>query len=81
MSGLGRAHFTSLDEELLMSDIKWWAYLHVNGSVHVKRYFDDQDIRDAWASPFVQRVTYTYEANDREQAIKLAHEKLGVSRE
>lgn len=49
---------------------KWWGYIHENGSLHVKRYFDEEDLKDAEASPFVERVLQPIEAENREQALK-----------
>jgi len=48
----------------------WWGYLHVNGSLQVKRYFDEIDITEAWESPFVQRVYGPWECTGREDALK-----------
>ena len=62
-----------------MSDeIKWWAYLHQNGTVQVKRWFGDprdytDDCKD---NPFVIRVAYPFEAATREDAEKIAAAKL-----
>ncbi len=36
--------------------LQWWGYLHIDGTVHVKRYFDDKDIEDARESDFVRVV-------------------------
>lgn len=49
---------------------KWWGYLHTNGTVHVKRYFNDHDLDEADESPFVKRVTVAFEASDRDDALK-----------
>lgn len=61
-----------------MAGLKWWGYLHTNGSVQVKRYFDERDIDEALVSPFVSKVTQPFEAEGRSDAIKQASEKLGV---
>ena len=56
---------------------KWYAYLHTNGTVHVKRFFDMGDIDEAGVSPFVANVTsQPFEARDREHAMELAKEAL-----
>lgn len=39
-----------------MDDIEWWAYIHINGSLIVKRYFDLGDIIEALRSDFVEKV-------------------------
>ena len=51
-------------EELGLLEVKWpsasqlpyWGYLHVNGTVHVKRFYDIEEIKDAQESPFVHKV-------------------------
>lgn len=35
------------------NDIMWWAYMHTNGAILVKRYFGPEDIIEAIDSPFV----------------------------
>ena len=49
--------------------IKWWGYIHVNGSIHVKRYFSELDTDEAEDSPFVAQVIYPFKAYNREDAI------------
>ena len=49
---------------------KWWGYVHVNSSLHVKIYFDNQDISEAWESPFVERVAGPWVCENREEALK-----------
>lgn len=49
---------------------KWWGYLHVNGSLQVKIYFDRLDIQEAWESPFVDRVAGPWICEDRAAALK-----------
>jgi hypothetical protein len=48
----------------------WWGYLHVEGTIQAKRYFDKLDIREAQESPFVARVFGPFEAKDRQDAIE-----------
>lgn len=54
----------------------WWGYQHQSGSLHVKRYFDKQDIEEAEESPFCEIVIPPFEANDREEALIILKEKL-----
>lgn len=54
------------------AELKWWGYRHVEGSIHVKRYFDDRDIGDAWDSDFVQMVTSPFAASNRAEALTIA---------
>lgn len=53
-----------------MSEIMWWGYLHTNGHVQVKRYFDPQDLVEAYSSPFVKQVFEPFEAVDRDVAVQ-----------
>lgn len=55
---------------------QWWGYRHVNGTLQVKRYFDQEDILDARDSPFVARVVGPFEASSREDAIEKAEQEL-----
>ncbi len=48
----------------------WWGYIHINGSIQVKRYFDKRDIEEANESSFVNNVINPFSANNREEAIK-----------
>lgn len=56
--------------------LQWWGYIHDNGSVHVKRYFDREDILEAQDSPFVSRVFGEFAANNRDEAIQIIQDKL-----
>lgn len=58
-------------------DILWWGYLHDNGSVHVKRFFDQRDLAEARESDFVEAVTGPFKANSREDAMVIASNNLG----
>lgn len=49
---------------------QWWGYVHVNGNIQVKRYFDQQDIEEAQESPFTSHVYGPFEAKDRDDAIE-----------
>lgn len=49
----------------------WWGYYHENGSIQVKRYFDREDLVEARRSPFVVSVKGPFEAENREEAIKI----------
>lgn len=51
-------------------EIEWWGYLHINGNIQVKRYFDDRDLDDAYESDFVSTVFHPFKAAGREAAIK-----------
>ena len=57
-------------------DIQWYGYLHVDETLHVKRYFDRKDIEEAQYSDFVQRVTSPFFAINRTRAFEIAKSKL-----
>lgn len=49
---------------------KWWGYVHTNGSIQVKRYFDKRDIEEAYESPFCDIVIEPFYCDNREEAIE-----------
>lgn len=58
--------------------MKWWAYLHVNGSIHVKRFLNDSEVfKEACESPFVRSFYGPYEADNRDIAYHIAQEYFG----
>jgi len=59
-----------------MSTNKWWGYIHINGNVQVKRYFDKKDIEEAKESPFCKEVFSPFEAENRNKAIEYIQEEL-----
>lgn len=56
----------------------WWGYLHVEGSIQVKRYHNNfpEDIEDARISPFVKQVFGPFQALDREEAIRTIQQMI-----
>lgn len=58
-----------------MTQIEWWAYIHENGTLHVRRYFDMLDILEAQESPFVKRVFGPMPIDTREGALAYFTEK------
>lgn len=62
-----------------MSTLKWWGYLHTNGSIQVKRFFDYRDLDDAHDSPFVSAVCQPFDASGRDEAIQHVAKTLDVS--
>ena len=57
---------------------QWWGYLHEDGSVQAKRFYDQRDIIDANGSPFVDQVVDVFEANDRTEALETVKARLGI---
>ena len=52
----------------------WWGYLHTNGSIQAKRFFDNRDLQDAQESTFVVGYHGPFEAEDRTEALKILGE-------
>lgn len=48
---------------------QWYGYRHENGSIHVKRYFDQRDTDEALESDFVEAVVGPFYADNREEAL------------
>ena len=59
-----------------MDKIKWWGYLHQQGTLQVKRYFSQRDIDEAKESPFVASVFGPWEVNSREEALNKLRKEL-----
>lgn len=57
---------------------EWWGYLHIMGTIQVKRVFYDYDlcVQEAISSPFVSRVIYRFPAENREEALAYIEAKL-----
>ena len=55
---------------------QWWGYLHTNGNVEVKRFFDQQDIVEANMSDFVEYTFGPFDADSREEAIAITTKAL-----
>ena len=55
----------------------WWGYLHTNGSIQAKRYFDRRDLEDANESPFVSTYFGPFEAENRDEALNLLKDHFG----
>lgn len=47
----------------------WWGYKHKNGSYQAKRYWSQEDVDEAYASPFCVRVFVAFPADGREDAL------------
>jgi len=59
-----------------MSKNLWWGYQHTSGTLQAKRYFEPLDIQEARESPFCEIVIGPFEAENREDAIRIIKEKL-----
>lgn len=61
--------------------MKYWAYRHINGSVHVKSYREGlpnakASIDDAFESDFVEDILDPFEAANRTEAEQIAKQQL-----
>ncbi len=61
-----------------MSKNLWFGYLHTQGTLQAKRYFDKRDTDEAEESPFVKEVVYPFEASDREEALEIITRQLTI---
>ena len=62
----------------------WWAYVHSsNNSIQLKRWFGDRKdyTEDCQDNPFVLKIVEPFEANTREEAMKIVLDKLAASKE
>ena len=58
-------------------ELRWWAYRHTDGSLHVKRYLDDPgDLQEARESSFVDEMFGPFLAANRESAMTRARARL-----
>jgi hypothetical protein len=62
----------------MSGQIQWWAYLHTNESVHVKRYYNKADLEEALESDFVKDVFGPFEAETRNVASVIAAEHFDM---
>lgn len=56
--------------------MKWWGYIHINGSVKVKTFFDNESVWDAEESPHVASVIYPFEADTEEEVAEIVKKLL-----
>lgn len=56
--------------------LKYWAYIHTNGEILVKRYLSPEDLTDADESPFVRKRTDMFYAHTRDEAEQIANRLL-----
>ena len=57
----------------------WYGYVHTNGELLIKRYFSEEDLQEADASPFVVDRTDKIEAETRGEADKIARQILNIA--
>ena len=56
----------------------WWGYLHTEGKIQAKRYFDRRDLEDAAESPFVETYYGPFAAEGRDEAIKILTDHFAI---
>ena len=54
----------------------WYAYVHTSGTIIVHPYRCLDDLTTAWDSPYVIKVSYLFEANNRKDAEEKAERIL-----
>lgn len=72
-----------VNESPIFSDVSridpgppWYGYIHVDGTLHVKRYFGPEDITEATDSEFVAQITGPFHAPNAEIAATLANHRF-----
>lgn len=62
-----------------MNNIMWWAYLHQNGTVQLKRWFGDHAdyTDDCIGNEFVRQVVPPFISETRDDAMAFARVSLG----
>jgi len=55
---------------VIPSDLTWFGYRHMNGSMLLKRYLNAEDFKEAQDSDFVLYTVGPFEAPDRKTALK-----------
>jgi len=68
-----------MEQKIGSSSLHWWGYLHNEGSLHVKRFFDRRDLTEAWDSPFVAAVYGPWPVDNRDGAIKKLEEAINAT--
>lgn len=61
---------------MAIEKIKYWAYIHSNGELQVKRYFHPMDLIEAQESPFVKKVLEPIFASSWQEALKIYQEQI-----
>lgn len=61
----------------MSNKLLWWGYLHTEGTIQAKRYFEPLDIQEANESPFCEIVVGPFEAIDRVEALFKINELIG----
>ena len=60
---------------------EWWAYKHINGSIQVKRLWDEKDMYDATQSEFVVKIYKPFLATNRSDALAYIQLKINQNEE
>ena len=63
-----------------MNELMWWGYLHVSGTVQVKRWFGDVKdyTEDCDGNEFVVRVVRPFACPTQQEAARIIRDRLGV---
>jgi hypothetical protein len=63
-----------MKNQIQKNEIQWWAYLHKNGTVQLKRYLIETQIHEVLMSDFVMDVFGPFYAETRNIASVIASE-------
>lgn len=63
-------------DELAETSISWWAYVHRDGSIKLKRYLSQSQLSQAEGSPFVILMIMPFFAKNNEAAMAMINEHL-----
>lgn len=58
-------------------EVAWWGYRHINDSIIVKRYFSEQDIKEAKESDFVKEIFPPFIAINHTEALEILTKEEG----
>jgi hypothetical protein len=70
-----RGVYLKLKNKVMNNKLLWWGYKHTSGTYQAKRYFDRLDIQEAMESPFCEMVVGPFEAENRDEALRIVEEK------
>lgn len=69
-----------MEDKSTQLDLDYWGYLHCNGKPQLKRWYGDHKdyTEDCEDNDFVLQVVRPFKAADRDAAMKILLERLGL---
>lgn len=58
----------------------WFGYIHVDGSIKLKKFFTELEIEEALASPFVKEAFGPWHCDSRQEAAEKMANELRASK-